>query len=216
MKILFLVITLFLVSCTSTPEFVAGESAPNHPQLSRVEGAGFDELYVLSGDVFARYSKLYLADLNLSTLKIDDRRLNSGDKWALTEQDHASLQRGFRETAEKTFTGDKSLSIAKGVGEGTLSGEFVFTDFYPSASKDRSNDRSSGEKIFTHSVGYVKMVIKLTDASTGELVAYATHEEEVGDSMYLERNDRMNNIRKMKLAFSKWFKAIDNVASTLK
>ena len=203
----------FLSACQSTPE-MTGQIDPM-TGLRSVENTAFDKFSVESADSLRKYKAIYFAPLDLSHLEIDARRLDMGERnWPLSDTEKSKIIGYFSDSVMSSFK-DSSIALANGPGENVLTAAFSLTKFTPSASKDDARNRMARDEVFTYNVGDLEMKGLLKDSISGYVLGSIEDTDKVGDTMQMERNDRINNTRKLKNTFSKWTKGLASAFDTL-
>lgn len=214
-----LIPALVLMACTVQPSVQPLVSeAPESKGLNRVEKSGFDTFFIHKDTKDADYHAIMFDELQVDMVTIDNRRLDFGDRdWELTDKDKARWQEMFRDRVEDAFSKSKTLQLTDTAAQGVLKAEMAFISFTPSATKDDLHSRVNLQRVFTQSVGKLDIKIVIKDALTGKQLAYIEDSREVGDVFYpsLERNDRINNDRKMRLELLSWLNLLKSNLSEL-
>lgn len=199
--------------CQSNPERT-GEVDPISG-LQEVKSSAFDKLALESPEKMAKYKAIYVAPLDLSQLEIDTRRLQARDRgWTLSEKEKAKMAGYFADSVISSFQ-DSPLPLARTPGEHVLTAEISLVKFIPSAPKDDLKSRTTRTEVFTYNVGELEMTGLIRDSVTGAVVGSIEDTQEVGDTVYLEKNDRINNTRKLKNTFNKWGRGLVEAVSML-
>ena len=214
MKTLIILLCIFVVGCSnaynSNNYVVSG--APDEQGLYELSGTNFDSVRVESKSKLGSYSVVYFEPLNTTDLIIDDRRLHSSDKpWVFGSKEHERLSRMLSDITTKLFDASTGIALSMEPTPNSLTASIKLIKFTPSASKDEPRNRGIGDKIYTLSVGELKARVLLKDSTTGEIVGIINDSEEVGDSPWLERNDRPNNTREIRLTMSDWVRSLKSV-----
>ncbi len=209
MKLLLALIPcITLIACSVQPSVQPLVSeAPESSGLNQVKQTGFDSFFINSNAKGLGYHSIMFDELQLEELVIDDARLDIRDRdWSLTDKDKERWQAMFQKRVSLAFSKPNSLSLTESPAEGVLKAQFELVNFTPSASKDEPASRINSNKIYTRSVGKLDIRVIISDSITGKRMAYIEDSREVGDNSYpiLERNNRINNDRKMRLELSSW------------
>lgn len=183
--------------------------------LPNIEGTTFDKFSLESPEKLAKYRAIYIAPLDLGQLEIDTRRLEPGERdWTLSSTEKAKISGYFADSIMSSFR-DSALPLARTPGQDVLVAEIALTKFTPTAPKDDLRSRVSRTEIFTFNVGDLEMTGRLKDSISGATVGYIADTEEVGDTLQLQKNDRVNNTRKLKHTFNEWARGLADALETL-
>lgn len=220
MKSYMFVIAMFLTStligCAATPEI--SDVVDNRDKTRgfvQVNKTGFDAFWVSGEDALQGYGSVYFAPVKLEEVEIDNSRLSLYDKeWVLTDQDKSITVDYFAKAAANVFTKSSDFTWVAEPEADSLQVEFKILNFTPTASRDA--DRTGvREKVYSRSVGRMSLTAEVTDANTGKLIAVFDDVEEIGDTHRLERNDRINNLRQLRLSISKWHSDLEKTLSAI-
>ena len=211
------VTVLILSACASNPKVSSYvETQLEQGQaLTAINGTRFDNAFGQAKT--STYKTLHIAPLDLSTVEIDEQRLEFDERgWAFTEAEIARYQAYVQKRAAEVFDGDASVQAQATAQGADLVANIKVLEFMPSAPKDDSHSRIARTKYYTRGIGLMQIVIELTDSKSGELVAIFEDSEEVGEDAFgLERNDRVNNQRFMRLELSRWLNKLEDAVSQL-
>lgn len=197
-----------LAGCQSTSEMT--DQLDPTTGLHTVSNTVFDKFSLAKVEKLNKYKAIYFEPLNLNQLEIDTRQLDVGDRnWSLSATEKSKIIGYFADSVVSSAQ-NSPLPLARGPGENVLTATFTLTRFAPAAPKDDS--RSARTEIFTYNVGNLEMIGILTDSVSGEVMGSIEDTQAVGDTVYLEKNDRVNNTRKLKNTFQRW---TDGLMATL-
>lgn len=197
-----LVSATLLVGCQTEPTMT--QQLDSITGLQSVQGTTFDKLALESPEKLAKYRAIYVAPLDLGQLEIDTRRLDAGDReWTLSATERAKIAGYFSDSVMSSFR-NSALPLARNPGPDVLVAELALIKFTPSAPKDDVRSRGARTEIFTYNVGDLEMTGRLKDSVSGATLGYLADTAAVGDTIYLERNDRLNNVRKLKNTLNEW------------
>ncbi len=219
MKNILIALALITLAACSTKPVVEPltSQAPDSKGLNVVSGTPFDNFYVREDASLEDYDALMFAPLELDELEINDRRLDIRDRdWTLTEKEKTRIIEDFAERAQRATESAGQFRVAEQPGPGVLLVSFEFVEFSPSASKDDGVNRGVRDDVFTRGIGGLKLNAKITDAQTGLLIAYLDDNREVGERIDLERNDRVNNTRYLRLEITSWINKLQDTLVGLK
>lgn len=195
-----------ITGCQSTPEMT--EQVDPQTGLYLYESAELDKLALEAPAKRAKYRAVYFAPLDLNSLEINTSRLETGAKdWQLTATEKSKIVGYFADSVISSFK-DSPMPLARSPGEKVLTAEFALEQFTPTAPKDDIRGRMVQSEVFTYHAGDLGMSGWLRDSVTGQPLGYIEDSERVGDSVYLQQNDRATNTRKLKNTFDKWTRAV--------
>ena len=216
MKYLLLLLPL-LFACSPQPQMESMISDSGESKgLHKVSKTSFKEFYASADTDFGEYTQLHFLPLNLDDLSIDTRRLDISDRdWTFTEKDAENVQGYFQDRVEAAFQKNDRFALADEAGPGVLTVAFDFLEFSPTAPRDDAANRPGRQTIFTRGIGGLKIKAKITDSQTNEILAYLEDYQEVGESTRPERNDRVNNIRNLRLEIASWLTKLKNTLAAL-
>lgn len=218
MKVFSILIVLFIVGCSQTPSLVNNDvQEVDSTPLYGVAGVPFDEFYISGPNTIAKYDAVVFDTLSLDNLVIDQRRLDHRDRdWAFKDKEKERLKAYFAKKVGTVFNKSEGLRLANEPGQGVLNVMFELVEFAPNAPKDDAKSRPIRQKILTRSVGDLSVKAKIVDSLTGEVVAVLADEEEVGDTTFLEVNDRVNNTRHLRNTMESWIRGLKDTLESLK
>ncbi len=213
MKTLFLTtLALLMAACSHQASNSQLTDAPNAAQgLHAVNNTRFDAFFVAPDTSLADYRSLRFMPLDANELEIDTNRLEFVDrnKWKLTQKDIEKMTKTFGDRVSRTYKNNKALSLAEHSGPGVADITFKFKRFSPNAPKDDLVGRPARQKVFTRGVGLLEISATITDSQSGKVIAYLEDKEEVGERFYLERNNRVENMRKLRLEIDGWLRKLN-------
>lgn len=197
------VLTLaILMGCQSTPK-IAEQPDPHSAQY-RVSNTAFDRFSLAAPAELSQYKAIYFEPLDVTRLEIDTRRLDLGNRsWPLTDEDKSKMAEYFADSVASAFK-NSALPLASGPGEHVLTASVALEKFTPTAAKDDFRNRMPSTEIFTYNVGDLKMTGTLKDSTSGTVLGSIEDTQSVGDTLYLEKNNRTSNTWKLKRTFNQW------------
>lgn len=203
-------VILWLAGCTQTPVIVESEYRDvGATRLFAVDDVAFDEFFVRPSTELQGYRGVYFEVLALENLVIDSRRLDHRDRpWEFTEKEKARLQASFVKEVETVFGQSEGLKLMSAPGPETLVVTFELVEFVPNASKDDARRRVNRQKVLTRSVGDLSVKGTVVDAQTKALMGIFSDEEEVGDTGFMEVNNKVNNARHIRNTMESWVRTL--------
>lgn len=207
-----------LSACSSSPvvEPLVSELEPSRG-MNIVSKTRFDEFYFKKSTDLSEYHSLWFSPLDFENLVIDESRLNFRDKgWQFDDQDIERIQRIYNKQVMYELERNEVFKLADGPGEGVLAVRFELIEFAPNAAKDDSINRGVRDKIYTRGFGALEVVARISDSQSGLPIALANDREEVQSLDELERNDRFNNTRLLKLELRSWISSLTSTFEALR
>lgn len=109
----------------------------------------------------------------------------------------------FAESVAASFK-NSALPLTSKPGKHVLTASFALETFTPTAPKDDAKSRGTNTEIYTYNVGDLTMKGIISSSTTGAVLGLVKDTQTIGDTPYLEKNDRISNARKLKRTFNRW------------
>jgi hypothetical protein len=209
LKFLIACVALSLSACgTLQPHEKIADSQATQAGLVATKKSSFDTSYVLPAANAKQYKKVLLNDLDLSNVKITRSSVPDIHEtpWELNDGDKVFFQEKYRQAAEDYLFKNTSWSATNVAASDTLILKMKIVEIAPLGSKDDSKGRPQRVDVYTQGFGRMTAVIELYDSTNNTLIALASDEQELG--FLWEKNDRVQNNIRIKLAFEQWMRKL--------
>ncbi|WP_439102430.1 DUF3313 family protein [Congregibacter sp.] len=205
-----------LTACAEQPTIQQGENAETiMGGLAKVDNSRADLAYVDPGADYGRYTKVFVAPLDLDNVEIVQpnatrsmvNRYNR--EWELTDDDKAKLQSAFNDAMEKALKAGGAFEIANQGGDDVIRLEAMVTRIAPSAPKDDMQTRTTTRStVISQGGGSMSIAIMLADGDSGEPLAIIKDSRSSMNSTMWSVNNSVTNMAEVRRNFSSWAKQI--------
>lgn len=182
--------------------------------LSQAQQAGlvavhkphFDVSYVSPDANLGQYKKIILSDLDLSATKILKPNTSRPfeEPWELNNDDKKYYQAKYEDSAKKFLFDDGVYAVSTTPAADTLVLKTKITEIAPLASKDDFKGRPNLMDVYSEGFGRMTIAFELYDSVSNKLIVVTSDEHDLGNIW--EKNNRVQNNFKIKLAFDFWLR----------
>lgn len=215
-----LILPAFLILSLSAcgylkPHEKTAQSNAEQKGLVAVHKPHFDASYALPNTNFAQYKKIIVSDLDLSTTKIikPTSTRSFEEPWELNDDDRKYYQAKYSTAAQTYVFDDGVYTAATTSAPDTLLLKTKIIEIAPLASKDDFKSRPNLIDVYSEGFGRMTIVFELYDSVSNKLVATSTDEHDLGTIW--EKNDRVQNNIRVKLAFDFWMRNLKEELAAL-
>ncbi len=169
--------------------------------LVEMKSRYFDEVYGQSTAPIAGLTKIYIEDLDMENVEIDQP--DGGRvryEWELTEKDRAGLNEWYRDAMAQRIEKLDGYQIVNAPGTDviTISAELLELD--PTAPKDDFRSRDAGTSYYTEGAGEMTIAIEVSQGDTVYLEL--VDDEDAGRNWGY--NSKVRNQSDVKWVFKRW------------
>lgn len=212
-----------LAACAEQPSIQTGENAETiMGELAKVDNSRVDLAYVDPTADYARYSKIYIAPLDLDNVEIIQPDANSSmvnrfnREWELTDADKQKLQSTFRESMVKALTDGGAFEITEQGGDDVIKLEGMLTRIAPSGPKDDQMSRTTSRStVISEGAGSMSIAIMIADGDSGEPLAIIKDTRSSVNSSMWGVNNSVSNMAEVRRNFNAWATQIHDGLLTL-
>ncbi|GEM_PF-1146025 len=207
---------LVLLGCSSDPTIPSGDDAETimGGSLTKVENARSDLAYVDPYGDYGRYTKVYIAPLDVDNVEIIQSNASTSavnrynTEWQLTDSDKQKLQEAFHESMSKELADGDAFEISETGGDDVLTIEAMLTSIAPSGPKDDAASRTAGRtRVYTEGGGGMSISIMLADGDSGEVLAIIKDTRNSNNSNW-GINNSVTNFAEVRRNFNAWGRQI--------
>jgi len=200
--------TLLSACAMSEPTVQSGPDAETiDGNLYKVDNSRVDESYIDPTVDFSRFDKIFIAQLDVSSVEVIEVRQSSIRRinWELGENELAMLQNIYAVSMNEQVFTEGGYEPASEAGENVLMLRIALQEIAPTAPFDTVENRGIGRQA-TLTEGSGSLTIKgiLQDGGSGEIIGLFSDEQE--SDTFWGRNDRFRNRQDVKNIFNGWAK----------
>lgn len=218
-----LLATLMLAGCAGEPSIQSGVGAETMMgSLNKVDNSRADLVYVDPDADYGRYTKVFVAPLDLDNVEIVQPNATSSvvnrynREWELTASDREKLQAAFVEAMQKQLTAGGAFEIAQQGGDDVLQVSGMLTRIAPAGPKDDPmSQTASRSRVYTQGGGSVSIAIAIGDGDSGEVLAIIKDTRGGAQSAPWGVNNSVTNMAEVRRDFSVWAKMLHDGLLTL-
>lgn len=201
-----------LTACAEQPSIQTGANAETiMGGLIKVDNSRADLAYVDPTADYSRYTKVYVAPLDLDNVEIIQPNANSSmvnrynREWELTDSDKRALQSSFADAMAKALTDGGAFEVTDQGGDDVIALEAMVTQIAPSGPKDDQMSRTTARTtVITEGGGSMSLAIMLADGDSGEPLAIIKDSRGSVNSSMWGVNNSVSNMAEVRRNFSAW------------